>query len=861
MSKKLFKILGYRLVVTLIALFLWSCAAPQPQIDETTSAPKVGLPETKTTPRQPLTPIGPTEEVLKRLEAERLISEKEKQTLAEAYYQTGLKFYKELRLPEAKDNLAKALAINHDHKRAQELLDEVRLALGEYVHGEMGMVSRKLINEIMVKIQQAQIETQNHLNRGILAYQEEDYTTAEEEFKWVIESVKWFPYQTELGMYQKQAEDYLGKTVAKKREKEIAVKRQQEEEARRWAEMEEEKRQEDFRQTIEMLLNQAQTEFQRAQYKKAELLCRKILHKDPNNIMAGRLRIIALAAARAKLRRQTTQSMAEEWKRSFEIINAKTVPQTRPLVMPDKETWEKIERRGPRSVFHKEETSDFDRQAYLILERRLTFPYKEPVSLSEIIQFIRDTVPEINILIDTDQVDAQEQIAYAAVEVALKDALMDMLDSKEWSYLVKGGVIIVTTRERVIEEQIETRWYDILDLTIPVIDFPGPQIGLAEDMLLEEESPAMPRIHGDELVELIRSTIANKPNEGWDAPFDIAFQESTGILVARHLPRIHKNVNRLLKSIRASMDMIVTVEARFLTVQHHFLEDIGIDLTGLTDAAANLPNWVTNAPPAGYGFSASSSGIYRRSSTGGHVFRARVEHVLGQDTLLSRFGASAFATTGSTALSYRILKNYSLNMIMNAIKKDEKSKVLVAPMLTVFNGQRAHIYISQQFTYIKDYDIVQSSGPFGISAADPVTDIVSDGIVLDVRPTISADLRYITLELRPTLALLDPPPPYLRILELNLNTQVPPWVQLEIPDMTLQKARMNVILPDGATILIGGYSVGQELDYISEVPILSKIPLLGTFFRHRSNMESKRVLMILVRAKITILSEEEKLNY
>ncbi len=857
MPKRLFKILGYRLVVALIAFFLWSCAAPQPQTDEITSAPKVVVPET--TFRQPLTPIGPTEEVLKKLEAERLISKKEKQTLAEEYYQTGLKFYKELRLPEAKDNLAKALAINHDHKRAQELLDEVSLALGEYVHGEMGMVSRKLINEMMVKVQQAQIETQNHLNRGILAYQEEDYTTAEEEFKWVIESVQWFPYQTELGMYQKQAEDYLEKNVAKKREKEIATRRQQEEEARCLAEREEKKRQEDFRQTIEMLLNQAQTEFQKAQYKKAELLCRKILQKDPNNIMAGKLRVIALAAARAKLRKQTTQSMTEEWKRSFEIINSKTVPQARPLVLPDKETWEKIERRGPRSIFHEEEDSDFDRQAYLILERRLTFPYKEPVSLSEIIQFIRDTVPEINILIDTDQVDSQEQIAYAAVEVALKDALMDMLNSKEWSYLVKGGVIIITTRARVIEEQIETRWYDILDLTIPVIDFPGPQIGLAADVLPEEESPAMPRIHGDELVELIRSTIANKSNQGWDAPFDIAFQESTGILVARHLPRIHEDVDRLLKSIRASMDMIVTIETRFLTVQHHFLEDVGIDLKGLGTGA--LPGWVTNNPPAGYGFSASTSGVYRSSSSGGHVLKARVEHVLGQDTILNRFGATAFAATGSTAISYRILSNYSLNMIMHAIKKSEKSKVLVAPMLTIFNGQRAHIYISQQFTYIRDYDIVQSSGPSGISAADPVTDIVMDGIVLDVRPTISADLRYITLELRPTLALLDPPPPYLRILELRLNTQVPPWVQLEIPDMTLQKARINAILPDGATILIGGYSVGQEVDYISEVPILSKIPLLGTFFRHKGNMERKMILMILVRAKITILSEEEKLNY
>ncbi len=48
-------------------------------------------------------------------------------------------------------------------------------------------------------------------------------------------------------------------------------------------------------------------------------------------------------------------------------------------------------------------------------------------------------------------------------------------------------------------------------------------------------------------------------------------------------------------------------------------------------------------------------------------------------------------------------------------------------------GPRAHIIFQEQFTYIKDYDIVQSAGPAGISSADPVADTVYSGIVFDVK--------------------------------------------------------------------------------------------------------------------------------
>lgn len=181
-----------------------------------------------------------------------------------------------------------------------------------------------------------------------------------------------------------------------------------------------------------------------------------------------------------------------------------------------------------------------------LLDRKLNVPFRDGVTLQEFVAFLRDALPGINIIIDRE-INREETFNYNVVAVPLKFILREILLPMDWGFMVTDGVILITTKEKIIKSLIVTRWYDILDLIIPIADFPGPHIGLDEpEEEMEEE--AIPRVDPEQLIDLITKQLAKK--EGWDDPFSIEYQEGNGVLIVKHLPSAHKQIQRLLSQLR-----------------------------------------------------------------------------------------------------------------------------------------------------------------------------------------------------------------------------------------------------------------------------------------------------------------------
>jgi len=840
----------------------------QPVIKSPAPAPIVAGSENVSEPKhseesrfQPASTNTPDEltETLRRLESEKAVDIEKQKILAENYYQVGLKLYQELRFADAIDALKKASELNPSHEKAKVLLEEARLAQGEYLSGEMGAVSRKLFAEVRAKVQQAKLEVEYHLNKGIQYYNDEDYAKAEDEFKWVIETIKWFPYRADLMNYQTQAENYLRLNTEKKEVKEREMTRRREVAARKLASQEEEKRRDDFVKNIDMLFRQAQIEFEKENYQETMRLCEKIKEKSPGNFVAEKLRMIALVAYRYKQKKLTTNTLIEEWKRTFESYDSKTLPYLDPITFPEKDVWEKIERRGPKKIFKEKPVSELDKQTELLLRRKIKFPFTDPTPLSQIIQYIKEFIPNLNIIIDTSAgVDPQEQISYTGAELPLDFVLRDMLSLKQWGYFIREGVVYISSLERITQEQMETRWYSILDLTIPIIDFPSQEIAFGiQPEAGDSGTVQMPAISGDELVNLIKETTA-KQEGGWEKG-NVTFQATTGVLVVIHVPKVHKQIEALLNQIRAAADVVVTIEARFLSVQQNFLEDIGVDMRGLPNT---LPTYFQAPPPDGPGFSDLSAGIAGVYANGQRSLTARVENFITNADPYSRFiRDERVSPLGGAVLSYSVLGQTSYQALLTAIQKDIRTTEVFAPKITIANGQRAHIQMTDQFTYIKDFDVVIVNAASSLAMGEPIIDTFRTGVILDVRPVVSADLKYIMLELRPSLSASETRLPTIRTVPFLIGNVNTPIQAIELPEVKVQRARGNAIIPDGGILLMSGYASGKDTMASSNVPVLSKIPILSFMFGRKAKGEARKNLIILIKAKISILSEEEKKKF
>ena len=239
---------------------------------------------------------------------------------------------------------------------------------------------------------------------------------------------------------------------------------------------------------------------------------------------------------------------------------------------------------------------------------------------------------------------------------------------------------------------------------------------------------------------------------------------------------------------------------------------------------------------------------------------ARVQQIMSGDFLIQQFYTNVLGPLGGATMQYTLLDDISLETIIRLVSRNEKNTLLTAPRLTLFNTQRGNFRLANQMAYVRDYDIQIATASV---ALDPIVDVVSDGISLDVRPIISADRRFVTLEVRPTIATLFPKPP--QIFNIITSVAIPGApitdalpITIETPIVNIQRVRTTVIVPDRGTLLLGGLTVLFDEDTESSVPLWRSLPIVGNLGSLRVKGLQRKQSLILVSVRIVIPSEEER---
>jgi type II secretory pathway component GspD/PulD (secretin) len=324
---------------------------------------------------------------------------------------------------------------------------------------------------------------------------------------------------------------------------------------------------------------------------------------------------------------------------------------------------------------------------------------------------------------------------------------------------------------------------------------------------------------------------------------------------------IHRQIRQLLDDLRQTTGVLVAIEARFLSVEDNFLEDVGVDLRGLGDDSGGtgrpgrgrssdlddfgVPNTGFGTPdnPRGIG-TGNDAGVFYDDGSDGNV-RARVENLFD----LSLGSEDTLTNSGGLTAQYTFLDDTEIEAIFRAVRKSERNQTLTAPRLLVSNNERASISVINEVTYVKDFDVEIAQAAV---IADPIMDIVRDGVILDVKPVVSADRKFVTLELRPSVSQLDRPIP---TFATTLGTGPP--VAIEVPTLQVQRVRTTVTMPDNATLLLGGLKTAEDRKLESGVPFLRNIPILSFFFGRKGSYKAQKNLLILLKARIILMEENQ----
>ena len=165
--------------------------------------------------------------------------------------------------------------------------------------------------------------------------------------------------------------------------------------------------------------------------------------------------------------------------------------------------------------------------------------------------------------------------------------------------------------------------------------------------------------------------------------------------------------------------------------------------------------------------------------------------------------------------------------VLKALESSGGFQSLAEPNLIAYNGQEANFLAGGEFPI----PVVQGAG---VNAT--VTIIFKEfGIKLSFRPTIAGDA--IRLKVKPEVSTLD--------FNNGITLQ-----GFRVPALTTRRAETDVELRDGQTFAIAGLLANESQNDDAAIPFLSKLPIIGYFFKSRSKQAAQTELMVLITPRL-----------
>lgn len=410
----------------------------------------------------------------------------------------------------------------------------------------------------------------------------------------------------------------------------------------------------------------------------------------------------------------------------------------------------------------------------------------------------------------------------------------------------------------------------------------------------------------DSLIELMTTTIEPETwREAGGTQGEVKEHRSTLSLVITQTQAVHEQIEDLLNQLRQLQDLQVTIEVRFIRLSDNFYEQIGIDfdldindnadvpfqIFGRPDGnaanqinranftpAATLTKDSANPPRDVQDRDSGQSATVGLSAPG--VFSSDLDIPFTQNSLQTVGGAigaiiPSFTTSpGGANVGFAILSDLEAYFFITAVQDDNRSNVLQAPKVTMFNGQQAFVSDTAQSPFV--VSVIPVVGDFA-AAQQPVIVVLNEGTSLSVQAVVSNDRRFVRLTLVPFFS---------QIGDVNTftfegtetsssssqsSTQGPgtqddseeetttrSGTTVQLPTFAFQTVTTTVSVPDGGTVLLGGIKRMTEVRRENGVPLLNKLPYVNRLFENVAIAKTSESLMMMVTPRIIIQSEEEE---
>ncbi len=309
----------------------------------------------------------------------------------------------------------------------------------------------------------------------------------------------------------------------------------------------------------------------------------------------------------------------------------------------------------------------------------------------------------------------------------------------------------------------------------------------------------------------------------------IKADERSNQVIVQTLPERMADIERLIASLDKKTK-VVLIDTQIVKIKLSDALTSGVNWEGIFNM--NLPEKLGMAYAGSYPFSVL------QESTNAWMSRNDFLKAQGGQVGAIPFSGNTSSVNASTKnapgqnMHVGIVNDdMDFDVLVNFLQTLGKTQVLSSPKLSVINNQEAKIHVGERQAYVTT---TTTSGQTTTTVSEEVT-FVDVGIQLSVTPTIN-DEGDVTMKIKPEVSTV-------------VSTLITPSGN-KIPILDTSMAETTVMVKDNSTIIIGGLRKEEKISSSNGVPILNRIPILGTFFKSETSSKERTELMVLITPHI-----------
>jgi len=291
----------------------------------------------------------------------------------------------------------------------------------------------------------------------------------------------------------------------------------------------------------------------------------------------------------------------------------------------------------------------------------------------------------------------------------------------------------------------------------------------------------------------------------------VIVQPQAGVVVIRALPDELQAVESYLATIQDNLKRQVILEAKILEV-------------ALGDGYQAGINWTL-----------MGSDVTVTQSRGNIFADNGMSKIVGSegDAVFSGLPSGAFGGIFSTTMNFSDFQAF-----IELLETQGDVQVLSSPRIATVNNQKAVIKVGSDEFFVTDISSDTVTGTTTTTSPDITLTPFFSGIALDVTPQINPEGR-VTLHIHPTVS---------EVTDQTKDITVAGQTQsLPLAFSTVRESDSIVSAKSGQVVVIGGLMKSVQTKRDAAVPLLGRLPGIGSLFRHTQSISRKSELVILLR--------------